>query len=143
MTVWRLLALTIVTFYFAAIFLFLYYQPSPFDATTLYAPSSTPCRCPEILTLAPVSARESTTESTTVETPATVAASPPPPRPPAHTLAVMVPFRDRWEELTEFVPHMHTFLNLQNVSHEIWVINQADKHRLGPLCMSTRLFIML
>lgn len=48
---------------------------------------------------------------------------------PHHKLAVLVPFRSRWEELIDFVPHMHSFLTRQNVSHEIWVINQVDKHR--------------
>ena len=47
----------------------------------------------------------------------------------SHHLAVVVPFRNRWEELIEFVPHMYRFLVRQNVSHEIWIINQADKHR--------------
>lgn len=47
-----------------------------------------------------------------------------------HTLAVLVPFRDRWDELIDFVPYMHHFLNRQKVNHEIWAINQVDKHRL-------------
>lgn len=46
-----------------------------------------------------------------------------------HTLAVVVPFRDRYEEVFEFAPHMHDFLNRQKVQHEIWVINQVDTHR--------------
>ena len=46
-----------------------------------------------------------------------------------HRLAVLVPFRNRYEELYEFVPHMHQFLTRQNVQHDIWVINQADTHR--------------
>ena len=44
-------------------------------------------------------------------------------------LAVLVPFRNRHEELQEFAPHMHQFLSRQNVRHEIWIINQADSHR--------------
>ena len=47
----------------------------------------------------------------------------------SHRLAVIVPFRNRWEELLQFVPHIHQFLNRQKVSHSIWVINQADSHR--------------
>ena len=50
--------------------------------------------------------------------------------PVEHRLAVLVPFRDRHEELQEFVPHIHLFLTRQNVHHEIWIINQADTHRL-------------
>ena len=120
MSLCRILTLTIILLYFSTIILFLTYQPSPFDSTVLYPP--TPCKCPQALTLAPV---------TTPSEPATTLPKSPPTSPPRplHTLAVMVPFRDRWEELTEFVPYMHKFLNLQNVSHEIWVINQADKHR--------------
>ena len=46
-----------------------------------------------------------------------------------HRLAVVVPLRGRWEELIQFVPHIHQFLHRQKVSHEIWVIIQIDKHR--------------
>lgn len=48
-----------------------------------------------------------------------------------HHLAVVVPFRNRYEEMMEFVPHIHQFLTRQRVRHQIWVINQADKHRCG------------
>lgn len=48
----------------------------------------------------------------------------------AHKLAVIVPFRDRYEEMMEFVPHIHAFLMRQEVDHEMWIINQVDKHRL-------------
>lgn len=48
-----------------------------------------------------------------------------------HKLAVIVPFRDRFEELLEFAPHMHNFLNRQRVRHQIWVINQVDDHRFN------------
>ena len=51
-----------------------------------------------------------------------------------HRLAVLVPFRNRHEELQEFVPHVHQFLTRQGVRHEIWIINQADSYRLA--CMS-------
>lgn len=46
-----------------------------------------------------------------------------------HQLAVVVPFRNRFEELLEFAPHIHQFLNKQRTRHEIWVINQVDSHR--------------
>lgn len=48
-----------------------------------------------------------------------------------HQLAVVVPFRNRFEEMLEFAPHIHQFLNRQRIRHQIWVINQADKHRLA------------
>ena len=46
-----------------------------------------------------------------------------------HQLAVVVPFRNRFEELLEFAPHIHSFLTRQKVRHQIWIVNQADKHR--------------
>ncbi len=46
-----------------------------------------------------------------------------------HQLAVVVPFRDRFEELLEFAPHIHSFLDRQRIRHQIWVVNQADRHR--------------
>lgn len=48
---------------------------------------------------------------------------------PQHSLAVVVPFRNRYSELMQFVPHIHKFLTRQRVKHQIWVINQADHHR--------------
>ncbi len=46
-----------------------------------------------------------------------------------HHLCILVPFRDRWEELLEFAPHMKQFLADQAISHEIWILNQADELR--------------
>jgi len=46
-----------------------------------------------------------------------------------HKLAVVVPFRNRYEEMMEFVPHIHRFLLRQKVDHHIWIINQVDNHR--------------
>ena len=46
-----------------------------------------------------------------------------------HKLAIIVPFRDRFDELLEFVPHMHRFLNAQKVRHKIVVVNQQDIYR--------------
>lgn len=43
-----------------------------------------------------------------------------------HRLAIIVPFRNRFEELQEFVPHMHSFLSAQKINHEIFIINQVD-----------------
>lgn len=47
----------------------------------------------------------------------------------SHQLAVVVPFRNRFEEMIEFVPYIHKFLDRQQVRHQIWVINQVDNHR--------------
>ena len=46
-----------------------------------------------------------------------------------HQLGLVVPYRDRFEELLEFVPHMHNYLNAKKVRHKIIIVNQADKHR--------------
>jgi len=48
-----------------------------------------------------------------------------------HKLAVLVPFRGRYEELLEFAPHIHEFLNRQKINHDIWVINQHDLYRFN------------
>ncbi|CAG2059357.1 unnamed protein product [Timema podura] len=45
---------------------------------------------------------------------------------PGHKLAVLVPFRDRFEELMVFAPHIHNFLNGQNINHNIYVLNQVN-----------------
>ena len=50
--------------------------------------------------------------------------------PQRNHLAVIVPFRNRFEELMEFVPHMHSFLSNQSVKHEIFIINQVNSATL-------------
>lgn len=70
--------------------------------------------------------------------------APPPPCPPAadsqasaaddpswgpHKLALIIPFRERFDELLVFVPFMHTFLNKKKIRHKIIVINQMDHYR--------------
>lgn len=46
-----------------------------------------------------------------------------------HQLGVVVPYRGRFEELLEFVPHMHDYLNAKKVRHKLFIVNQVDKHR--------------
>lgn len=46
-------------------------------------------------------------------------------------LAILVPFRDRFEELLEFVPHMYSFLERQNVPFHIFVVQQKDNNRFN------------
>ncbi|CAB3401348.1 unnamed protein product [Caenorhabditis bovis] len=48
-----------------------------------------------------------------------------------HKLCLIVPYRDRYEELSEFAPHMEKFLSAQNISHQILVINQTDSYRFN------------
>lgn len=50
---------------------------------------------------------------------------------PHHKLAIIVPFRDRFQELIQFVPHLHKFLMKQRVNHKIYVINQSDSLRFN------------
>lgn len=48
-----------------------------------------------------------------------------------HRLAVLVPFRDRFEELLIFIPYIHKFLGDQNVNHDIFILNQVDRYRFN------------
>ncbi|KAL8567965.1 hypothetical protein ACOMHN_029140 [Nucella lapillus] len=48
-----------------------------------------------------------------------------------HKVAVLVPFRDRFEELMEFVPYLSQFLRQQNKPHRIFVLNQVDNYRFN------------
>jgi len=48
-----------------------------------------------------------------------------------HKLCIIVGYRDRFEELLEFAPHMKKFLDNQAVKNEIWVIHQVDKFRFN------------
>ncbi|CAL1535402.1 unnamed protein product [Lymnaea stagnalis] len=48
-----------------------------------------------------------------------------------HRLCILVPFRERFEELMEFAPHMKEFLNNQHVDYKIVVVNQLDKYRFN------------
>jgi len=50
---------------------------------------------------------------------------------PEHKLAIIVPFRDRFDELLEFAPEMDKFLTESGVAHEIIVVNQADTFRFN------------
>lgn len=44
-------------------------------------------------------------------------------------LCLVVPFRDRFDELLVFVPHMKQFLCEQRIDNEFIVINQIDSLR--------------
>ena len=46
-----------------------------------------------------------------------------------HKMAVIVPFRDRLEELLEFAPYLHNYLTKKKVRHKIFIINQVDNLR--------------
>lgn len=46
-----------------------------------------------------------------------------------HKLAVLIPFRDRFDELMVIVPHLQRYLQSKHIKHEIIVINQIDHWR--------------
>lgn len=50
-----------------------------------------------------------------------------------HKLAIIVPFRERFDELLIFIPHMTTFLNTQlgENNFQFFIINQADMYRFN------------
>ena len=48
-----------------------------------------------------------------------------------HKLAVIVPFRNRFNQLLQFVPHLHRFLSRQKINHKIYIINQVDDLRFN------------
>lgn len=42
-----------------------------------------------------------------------------------------MPFRDRFEELLMFVPHMQKFLDKQNIDYHVFILNQMDRYRFN------------
>ena len=55
----------------------------------------------------------------------------PPMNTDSHFLCILIPFRERFEELNEFVPTISEFLSRQSVPHAIFVINQVDTLRFN------------
>lgn len=53
------------------------------------------------------------------------------PQKSSHRLAILVPFRDRFEELLIFAPHMQKFLDKQNINYHIFILNQVDRFRFN------------
>jgi xylosylprotein 4-beta-galactosyltransferase len=45
---------------------------------------------------------------------------------PAHTLCVLVPYKNRENELRKFAPFIDAYLNRQKIAHEIWILEQSD-----------------
>lgn len=48
-----------------------------------------------------------------------------------HKLAILVPYRERFEELLTFVPYIHRYLLRQKVNHDIFILNQVDTFRFN------------
>ena len=49
----------------------------------------------------------------------------------SHCLCVIVPYRDRWDQLTVFVPYMNEFLREQGIRSYIYMVNQMDRYRFN------------
>lgn len=60
-------------------------------------------------------------------------------------LGIIIPFKERFDELLEFVPHINSFLKNQDVLHEIFVINQVIKllYYLNVIIMSLKIFFFI
>jgi xylosylprotein 4-beta-galactosyltransferase len=48
-----------------------------------------------------------------------------------HKLAIVVPFRDRFDELLYFVPSISKYLSKKAIDFKIYIINQADNYRFN------------
>ena len=48
-----------------------------------------------------------------------------------HKLAIVVPFRDRFDELLLFVPHISKYLMAKSIDFKIYIINQVDRYRFN------------
>lgn len=48
-----------------------------------------------------------------------------------HLLGIVVPFRERFDELLEFIPHIDNFLVAQQIDHKIYIVNQVDQYRFN------------
>ncbi|XP_077296932.1 beta-1,4-galactosyltransferase 7 [Arctopsyche grandis] len=49
----------------------------------------------------------------------------------SHRLAVLVPFRDRFDELMIFAPYMNKYLRQQRINFDIYIVNQVDSFRFN------------
>lgn len=57
-------------------------------------------------------------------------------------LAVIVPFRDRFDELIMFVPNLSKFLQSQNLDYRIYIVNQSRKYRFNRGALSNVGFLL-
>nr|XP_019540888.2 beta-1,4-galactosyltransferase 7 [Aedes albopictus] len=60
-----------------------------------------------------------------------------------HKLAILVPFRDRFDELLRFTPHISRFLNRQHVPFHIFVLNQNDRYRFNRASLINAGFLLV
>lgn len=60
-----------------------------------------------------------------------------------HRLAILVPFRDRFDELVVFVPHLHQFLSSQGIKNfTIYILNQSRRYRFNRGALANVGFIL-
>lgn len=60
-----------------------------------------------------------------------------------HRLAILVPFRDRFDELIVFVPYIHKFLNAQKIENfTIYILNQSRRYRFNRGALTNVGFIL-
>nr|CAG4646482.1 EOG090X0AZ6 [Macrothrix elegans] len=57
-------------------------------------------------------------------------------------LAIIVPFRNRFDELLKFLPYMHRFLKNQSVPHEFFIVNQQDENRFNRASLINAGFLL-
>lgn len=55
---------------------------------------------------------------------------------------MVVPFRDRFEELLQFATHMEQFLDAQRIPHHIFVMNQVDRYRFNRASLINAGFLL-
>ncbi|KAH7727272.1 beta-1,4-galactosyltransferase VII [Aphelenchoides avenae] len=48
-----------------------------------------------------------------------------------HLLCVLIPYRNRWEELEILIPRLQEFLDKQAIQHHFVVLNQTDNYRFN------------
>lgn len=60
----------------------------------------------------------------------------------SHRLAIIVPFRSRFDELMQFVPHMTSFLHRQNINFTIHIMNQVDELRFNRASLINAGFLL-
>lgn len=48
-----------------------------------------------------------------------------------HRLALLVPYRERFEELLKFTPDITAFLKKQNLNFDVFILNQVDQNRFN------------
>lgn len=63
--------------------------------------------------------------------------------PKQHRLAILVPFRERFDELIVFAPHIHKFLLAQKIDNfTIYILNQSRRYRFNRGALTNVGFIL-